>query len=1622
MRIKTKFNKVISMILATIILISTIITPAFADGPDDNASGEKGNTSVAEGMGTYTYARTGYRMYFIDRDGNVVSNVVDFVNQEPTNRMPKGSYWCYGTKVGGFKYVTNHDELNDKSVYDRWIMSDVQAGFDSAWPLPMTNGTTPHAQGIEFREWFVRNQKLSGGSVAGSGGTGGTWNPVKPNPGSGSGSGSGESSEEQTAVSIEKLIITITKQMWKAYNQFKDYGASQAAEASVKAGMTAYNDIVASGVYNADQLAVLIQAINETAEEIVNQSLSDSGKNIEDGAATMMSLGDSLIFAYASEDSEIDIKDLNISKLISYKKDGNFIFQLKGITLSNDTEGNPNMVETACDKKLTLIVEPVYWLIPSYWEGGVRYEYDFWFYGTPTDYGRFCAAAGFVDSGNGRVNNYGGIINKTMARGFFLPEDLFTPDISDNVIIKAAPVDTITGAVPNTTLALNDIGFATHAYIFFGGEEVPEIPTYDTTVLDPNKDPHPVQDPDPHTGKIGLTDGENDKAYDPDPPDPANPGTGYRETSRTANIVKVYEKENPDGTREHVETFVTPYCPGTIHIQHEENYKVIGYFSSPELFGDNDYDGLVDSDCSEVPWIIFESSIFDKHYETELEWDTVKDKDGKTTEETVRISTHCDCSEDEDKPELGEHYYDTTLYVHLLYVPEIPETHTWDSHNYKDGQPAPAPDPLTDKECGEVEEDNPYLHFRIVKVYEEEQEDGSYEHLITYVRYPTVPIIEIEDEPVYKLIEWKTSEDFLGANTYTAWDDAAIAGVSPILSGSSPQKVDILDYLDIEKEATLYVRLRKPYKPEPTTSAKNEIHESQITKAISTYDKLDGSNWGSYWYKATSPRAKTIHDYGLCACYQARRTGTATRPDGSRYSYTYYEHIHDHKNIEHMTRQDKTAGDDDVFTTWTGLHDLMELETRKRKTAHDNYHHLVISGEKVGKTVTLDKYYNNDEYRVPDSEMIWIQNQEYTQETGIAYFTTIWRAVFDPNVTVAKYKHSEIDSQLLEEISTLHSSGNTPVGARMQERAKWFNAFKITLGVSALDNTVISACYDHVHSCCCCVIDPQTDVKNLSYEDSDGNSGTAIDFIGDFLVRAYAGKEKPVASAQIENQQNYMMKFSNGQSNKTRLFSEVAASNISFFPYIRMSHMVTIDSFSKWTEARYSSLKNSIGSSAQQQYLKERTLYVLSDKKSVILPSNSVEIGWFNLTQRNGKYGLQMTSPQWSTHQLATNGSEIWRQPNQVLPGGALYQLKTEGTETAIQSVTYSVLVEDSSRQWITVDNPNDYTVATIVKENNEYITELRNCLENFRIVQWVNKNYTLTNAWDNKSTAVKIVNGGESLSNLGLPNMANTDSKYIICNGTEDQSKAASEGDIDIMKLGYRTIVYKFFTDTEGNVYIATAQNNMTSDTLSESELSRLVNMLKPVCGTNKNAGSGVTLYKIGEKDDSNSEILSNLESDASLEHLNNLEVKTGFISNGLNSVTRNQGDDPTNAWVKDERWYNEAFDGIYIVQQNINYQIGLYVPNLRSWILDPALCPIKTSIGGDSASGSGISQGGFFTNAHISQFRLDEKSTYASAQGKEVGYVGTFFGMSVSLNDPENMFISRPFYIPNVNVQDLT
>lgn len=140
-----------------------------------------------------------------------------------------------------------------------------------------------------------------------------------------------------------------------------------------------------------------------------------------------------------------------------------------------------------------------------------------------------------------------------------------------------------------------------------------------------------------------------------------------------------------------------------------------------------------------------------------------------------------------------------SLHAYLLKKPGD-QTHTWDSHNYPtDGSGTyvehPAPDPGTDP-CTSttIEKNKSKLHYRIVKVYDQEvlyasiDENGELnltkgtEHVSTHVREQTLPKIEVQDEmPEYKLVEWKYTYDQYvpvteGGTESTKWEDEPIAG------------------------------------------------------------------------------------------------------------------------------------------------------------------------------------------------------------------------------------------------------------------------------------------------------------------------------------------------------------------------------------------------------------------------------------------------------------------------------------------------------------------------------------------------------------------------------------------------------------------------------------------------------------------------------------------------------------------------------------------------------------------------------------------------------------------------------------------------------------------------------
>lgn len=866
--------------------------------------------------------------------------------------------------------------------------------------------------------------------------------------------------------------------------------------------------------------------------------------------------------------------------------------------------------------------------------------------------------------------------------------------------------------------------------------------------------------------------------------------------------------------------------------------------------------------------------------------------------------------------------------------------------------PHPAPDPTIPDPTG----DN--YNVNIVKVYDYQHEDGTIEHVTTTLKTQEPGWIQIQHEPTYKVIAYFTSNSLYNpVVSGTTWEDV---NTVPVITGSEFSWSTVknkpagtnADTIKISKSApegssesnatNLYVRLLKTDVTTQVDYGANVISESQLNKVIGTDkrfgdDATQSKTWGDYLFTMTLD-AVSDHNYycGTPLCLSCPHTCTVNYNDTAVITYSVGQ----------------TAS---------------AVETQSKSTAAS-----------VFKPVIKTKLNNSTtEYAVSGKGgFSWDNGPEYNNDDGVAQFTTIWRGCVD-TVTLAKYKKSDMTGY--SNLTTLFATANSNPAKRATGS---MYTKPITLAINGTASTVKiehSYCDDKYVAP---TIDPQ-----------------ANDFTGTVKIFCYAGKAHGLSSTTVGTIEN-----ATSGNFKISVFNKKCETTLKFNPYIRMSFQYTQDGYDT-TQYNTEGAKlfkplaqpGNTFNGALGTYLKDRTAYVLSDKQSSILPTNAIEVGWYNPTQTSGKYGLQMTSQQWSIHNRATNGSE-WRKPNQVLPGGAMYQLNTTGTETTLRAITYSAMVNPTDT-WIDGATANEYSAAQVTKNNNEFIEQYRDIVENYKVVQWVNKDWSLNMPWDNNN-AVKIERGGESLSKLGLSTKASTDSKYLLFAG--NSGNGASEGDIDILSESYVVTMYKIFTDSEGNVYFAKQQSSPSKTPATEDTFSGLMTQLANTNGTNP---TGAIL--LGTRTQNVDQVMASIQT--SNNEVYQVDQKTGAVRNVLNAISRNRGNDENAAWVTDNKWYNEAFDGYYVAMQTMTYKVGFKDPSRRVSVLDPNLCPAKSSTSN------------IFTSAHVSAFRLNDKSDSAKASGKGSGYMGTFFGIDAFMPDVENMFYTRPFYIPNANVQDL-
>ena len=1376
--------------------------------------------------------------------------------------------------------------------------------------------------------------------------------------------------------------------------------------------------------------------------------------------------------AYAAE-TDGGMKPLwNNGKLISLMDAniwGSRLFWIKGIPLSS-YNGTPSIMMTCAENDLVVMMEPVVQTrlqqtTTSYdsdakktiYVGGLATKFSF--YGTPLDLGRFLQSEKTKKNGwknDGGKNSGDGNGGGWLARGthIALPWSMYTDTdltigsqtITSGDVLRLSHTKqfkTKAGKIDDTWLqddqmANPNLGFGLH-YYRFKISELPSTQTYDNFPEGkPNSTPHPAPDPDPNANIIPLKPKEDPERY--------------KETTRTVNIVKVYDTllldEDDAGNRilRHDYTYTRTNNPGDIKILHEPQYKVVGYFTSKDYYGDiMGWEANPDL-VNPTEWAELQGVITDKTEGTDWDYETVSEaEEGSPIKQSpVKLALYCDCKNagkmDAIDGEHGTHYHDNTLYVHLVKPETIPETSTWDG-TPPDETPPPNPfkKPQTDPETTpDLEPDNPFLIHEIVKVYQvkdwsdwqEGMPEPEWEHKATFYQYPTAPIVTVENEEDYQLTEWKVAVGVPNpddkateittppVNSGTDWEDPPISTVTPFKSGVQPAKVDIRDPANKKHNTTIYVLLRKEIPPEDEDVGDGAIiiQQSQITKSVRTNDKAianqGSTNWGNY----------SFH-------YQIGDFSDSPDSHGHSHGLAGYHSCY-HIGNELWVDQDLCLW----FHQLTDKQDIQVPDGKYSKT--DN---AVYSGNSNQGII-----HKRDERITINT----IQKYDYvgdgTNAKGEELVTVLWRQGINDKPILASYKQNDITSghgYILKGVSATNWTDSLAIVNKADRKAgngrQVDNGFIITN--LTFDFGIIQGEGDQhgATKCpgCTCHGCHAPIVRDRYVSVTSGN--WAETFTAPVCVRIYKGREKDVAAEPYGVGAQPVKDIKTAKHGANNVIQ--GKQQIKFYPYIRMTYMInSLDDATK--EAQ-----NTDNTGYKQDVRKDT--YIISEYESSILPNDAVNVEWSN--PKDGE-SLLLTSQQWSVHQKAVSGSDGWQGRNQVLPGGAIYQLSTPKEDwVTVNLITYQTIVDDKARnEYLTASNTltgDEYKVKKVAEDHLSFVNDAKEVLDNLKVVQWVNKNVGASTAWTNDFVAkpaqgvVKILDGIEissiDLSGLrgGSKTHPNDDTKYYMRQQTQlsnyqevkklsewtktiDDAQGIKEqpfeGDLDVFNVRHKNTVYKLFTDTSGNVYLAKLEkiysaNDAAMDS-TETDIQNMVDAMRDLNGdTLSTKTGGATITKLCDKTVAGSAINGILTGDAK-----EIDDATFFITNFVSALNRNKGTDYTAEWVDgptEGKWYNDAFDGVYLARQQTTFNVGFAFSASRVSALDPALDPQNKG------------QSDLYTSAFLSQFCVDSQSEAAIAQGKMKNFIGTFKDVDITMPDMESMYISKKFYIPNANVQDL-
>lgn len=379
---------------------------------------------------------------------------------------------------------------------------------------------------------------------------------------------------------------------------------------------------------------------------------------------------------------------------------------------------------------------------------------------------------------------------------------------------------------------------------------------------------------------------------------------------------------------------------------------------------------------------------------------------------------------------------------------------------------------------------------------------------------------------------------------------------------------------------------------------------------------------------------------------------------------------------------------------------------------------------------------------------------------------------------------------------------------------------------------------------------------------------------------------------------------------------------------------------------------------------KDKEVYVLGEYARSLNFNSACQVIW----DKTSKPNMTIESLQWSTHSQALKNHEV----NSVLPGGATFTLrilssskKSKNNRQTITVKTFQPVLEKDGLTQVkntTLTNGLNYSKFTrsAAEKNDKKTTKnIVDALNQLKVAQWQNRK-------DNSDPFKGVlVDSGSDISSLATGSkQASTSKKYYF-------KAAKGKGFINAHIVSTSEQFYTFTADYKGNIKM----NGTTI--LTKGQGKSYIKKLKD------------------EPNDSPKKIAWDIN------------AKTLVLEKLCDALERNRGYDDDAAWAgSDGKWYNEAFDGITYEEITTKIETGMIEPTERSSVLDPKLCPINQG------------KSDFFSHFQTAGIKMN---SYSNMYYNMDNMLGTFNGKDIYTEDLDKLYYTRPFYVPNVNVQDL-